>query len=645
MFRRSALLALAFAVAPRLAPAQAPDLTSIVDEGLAELARRQMPNGSYANDVQTTAAALVALCESDRKYTESDGPFVRKAVAWLASQIGNDGRPAGVADNDAAVGLARWSVAALRLAKSDAAKAAVQRLEGFLDSPPAHLPADKVPADHLWTITVTAGADAAQAATNVAGFLSPLVSGRNLDPKSFDRQLEALPALLEDVAKRFPTLELQTTAGGPKPWAEVVRSTVLASMQAPGGFEEASPHNLAAGARALTICAQNLKQGGGGPPKVAPPAGTPRTVGSDLDKSYREAAGAGLQYLAKQQKDGRFGFMGHDDPGITALALDAAVRTQKRLGEPRPAWIDAGLDYLVSLQKKNGAIYSGAVAVYTTSAAVMALTDAGREKDKDAIARATDFLKIVQLDEKQGYDKDKDWGYGGIGYDGNELRPDLSNTQFGMDAMHHAGVPASDEAMQRALIFLQRCQNNPEFNPTLVEREDGQRVRSGTDGGSGYAPGESKAGLIDNGDGTFTSRSYGSMTYALLKCYLFAGLKMDDPRVQSALRWIERNWSVDVNPGFDPKESPGAQYQGLFYYWFTMAKALDAAGVKTLKTPDGVEHDWREELLRKLVSTSMNEGFWTNNKSARWMEEFPVLASSYALVAMDFCRPPASSPK
>ena len=126
-------------------------------------------------------------------------------------------------------------------------------------------------------------------------------------------------------------------------------------------------------------------------------------------------------------------------------------------------------------------------------------------------------------------------------------------------------------------------------------------------------------------------------TYALLKCYLFAGLKLDDPRVQTALRWIEGHWTVDVNPGFDPKESPEAQYQGLFYYWFTMAKALDASGIKTLKTPDGVEHAWRDELLRKLLSTSMSEGFWTNAKSARWMEEFPTLASSYALIAMDHC--------
>ena len=209
-----------------------------------------------------------------------------------------------------------------------------------------------------------------------------------------------------------------------------------------------------------------------------------------------------------------------------------------------------------------------------------------------------------------------------------------------MEGLHDAGILANDETMQRAIIFLQRCQNNPEFNPKPVQREDGEIVRSGTDGGSGYAPGESKAGLDDNGDGTFTSRSYGSMTYALLKCYLFAGLKLDDPRVTAALKWIAAHWNVDQNPGFDPKSAKGAEYQGLFYYWFTMAKTLDASGMATITTPDGKQHAWRDELLRKLLETSMNEGFWTNAKSSRWMEEFPVLASSYALIAMDHCLGP-----
>jgi hypothetical protein len=77
--------------APTDARAQGANLESVIDDGLAELARRQQPNGSYENDVTATAQAILSLAESPRKYTESDGPFMRKAVAWLASQVGPDG--------------------------------------------------------------------------------------------------------------------------------------------------------------------------------------------------------------------------------------------------------------------------------------------------------------------------------------------------------------------------------------------------------------------------------------------------------------------------------------------------------------------------------------------------------------------------
>jgi squalene-hopene/tetraprenyl-beta-curcumene cyclase len=624
-----------------LARAQGQGLLSVIDDGLAELARRQQPNGSYENDVHGTALALLALMQSPRKYTESDGPFVRKATAWLASQVGADGRPAGIADRDEAIGAAKWMAAALAPAKSDAAKAAAERLKGYLAGPDGKPTPDKKPPNHLMTITITAGDDAAAAANLVGSLLEGWPATRAGNLADFDRTLEFLPTLLADVATRFPDLKLTVKPGSePRHWARAASATILATLQAPAGFEQASPHEIASAVRVLSLCDAHMPADSAQRPPPPPVTGTPRTVGGDLAAAYRATAADGLAWLEKQQKEGKFGFMGHEDPGITALALDAAIRTARRLGKPQPTWVEQGLDWLVSLQKKNGGIHAGAVAVYTTSAALMALTDAARDKDKEVIQRAATFLKVAQLDEGEGYDRNSDWGYGGIGYDGNELRGDLSNTQFGLEGLHDAGVPASDETMQRAIIFLQRCQNDPEFNPKPVEREDGQIVRSGTDGGSGYAPGESKAGLDDNGDGTFTSRSYGSMTYALLKCYLFAGLKLDDPRVKATLKWIAGHWNVDQNPGFDPKSAKGAEYQGLFYYWFTMAKALDASGLATLTTPDGKQHAWRDELLKKLLETSMTEGFWTNAKSSRWMEEFPVLASSYALIAMDHCLGP-----
>ncbi len=619
---------------------QAGGLKSVIDDGLGELARRQLPDGSYDHDIVTTADAVLAFTESPRRYGEADGPFLRKAIDWLVTQVGADGRSTGDGDVHQQVALAGWLRDALGCSKRLEAKAALGRLAVFLASEAvtkrgeAMVP--ELEFERSWRLPVE---DAAKADAALMPITSTLCSVRGLNPAEFDRWLRVSPALYRDVAARFPQLALQTTTNGPQHWSKVLADVVLRATHAPAGFEELLPRDLAASARALTICLEHEPKaapsaaGGSGPPK---PVGTARTVGQDLHAAYGEAATSALAYLDGQQKEGRFGFMGREDPGITALALSSVLRTCKRLGKPAPAYVAPGLDYLVSLQKQNGAIHAGGLAVYVTAASILALTDGGRAADRPAIERAALFLKVVQRDEGEGYDPNSDWGYGGIGY-GNELRPDLSNTQFGLEGMKAAGVPASDPAMQRAILFLQRCQNSPEFNATPIERADGRIVVAGGDGGAGYHPGESKAGLIDNGDGTFTARSYGSMTYALLKCYLFAGLPKEDGRVQAALTWIAKNWTVDLNPGFDPASAQGAEYQGLFYYWFTMAKALDASGIESLTSPDGVAHRWRDELLRKLLEISFQEGYWTNQKSTRWLEEFPVLATSYALAAMDHC--------
>jgi squalene-hopene/tetraprenyl-beta-curcumene cyclase len=628
---------LALLAAAPIAPAQSGELKMVIDEGLAELARRQLPDGSYGPDPVTTSEALLAFAGSHRRYGEVDGPFMRRALEWLADQVGVDGRPIGVPELEAQVAAAGWMREALALGRGDECKAARDRVERFLASDEI---AQRAAAMRDWDDfrreyrLPAEGADQARAALDPV--TSVLCSTPQTRPEEWNRWLRAMPAICRDLAERFPELTLPTTEGSDRHWADLLAVVVVRATQAPAGFEEANPGQIAASVRALSVCMANERKGAGDSGGPAAPAGTPRIVGDDLGTAYHEAAAAALSWLDGQQKAGRFGFMGREDPGITALTLSAVLRTCRRLGRERPEFVDSGLDWIVSLQKANGSIHAGGLAVYVTSAAVMALADAARPQDRPVIERATLFLKVIQRDEAEGYDPRLDWGYGGIGY-GNELRPDLSNTQFGLEALRAGGVAADDPAMQRAILFLERCQNHPESNPAEIERADGRVVVAGTDGGASYQPGDSKAGLVDRGDGTFVARSYGSMTYALLKCYLFAGLPIDDPRVQAAVKWIERNWTVDLNPGFDPQSSQGAEYQGLFYYYFTMAKALDASGLATLTAPDGEAHAWRDELLAKLLAISYEEGFWSNRKSARWMEELPVLATSYALVAMDHC--------
>src|SRR6185369_17159796 len=132
----------------------------------------------------------------------------------------------------------------------------------------------------------------------------------------------------------------------------------------------------------------------------------------------------------------------------------------------------------------------------------------------------------------------------------DEQRPDLSNVQMALEALSASGLEKGNAAYQRALIFLSRCQNRSESNNIAIPAGSGTVV-SGNDGGSAYAPGDSKAGFIDLGNGKKAPRSYGSMTYALLKSFIFAGLPKDDERMKACWGWLKKNYTLDVNPGFE----------------------------------------------------------------------------------------------
>ena len=110
-------------------------------------------------------------------------------------------------------------------------------------------------------------------------------------------------------------------------------------------------------------------------------------------------------------------------------------------------------------------------------------------------------------------------------------------------------------------------------------------------------------------------RSYGSMTYAGLKSMIYAGLSADDPRVVAAMTFIRKNYSLESNPGMG--------HAGLFYYYHTFAKALDAADIEILDDESGTPHVWRTELAKTLMDLQQEDGSWVNSSNARWMEGEP----------------------
>jgi squalene-hopene/tetraprenyl-beta-curcumene cyclase len=167
-----------------------------------------------------------------------------------------------------------------------------------------------------------------------------------------------------------------------------------------------------------------------------------------------------------------------------------------------------------------------------------------------------EFLKSTQWDEGAEKGRDSDF-YGGAGYGGQNSRPDLSNTSFMMEALRNSGLPAGDPALQKALVFVSRCQNlKSEFNdrPWASKVNDGGFIYTAANGGSSVAGKTEDGGL----------RSYASMTYAGLRSMIYAGLTADDPRIKAARDFISKHYSLDENPGLGQR--------GLYYYYQTFAK-------------------------------------------------------------------------
>ena len=144
-------------------------------------------------------------------------------------------------------------------------------------------------------------------------------------------------------------------------------------------------------------------------------------------------------------------------PGITALAATALSKSGL---PPTDSTLARSLDHLQTFIQKDGGIYfkKSNHRNYETCIALLAFQTTNRHGKHDTIIKeAENFLRNLQWDEGEGL-KSSDAAFGGAGY-GIHQRPDLSNTQFLLEAFKAAGVKSDDPAMKNALCFVSRCQN------------------------------------------------------------------------------------------------------------------------------------------------------------------------------------------
>lgn len=375
-------------------------------------------------------------------------------------------------------------------------------------------------------------------------------------------------------------------------------------------------------------------------------ANDPSGPGAEQRERGERMTARAIEWLRTKQDEESGGWSvnprGPAFPAITGLVLNGMMMEPGI--DSRDASVQRGLGFILSHRQASGAIYDRVLPSYNTAVCLSALARIDDPRAKEAIGPAQDFLRGIQFSSESVVEgaeagetarvtEDHPF-YGGVGY-GRHGRPDLSNLSFFIQAMHDSGVPTDDPAYQRALVFLQRTQMHEKVNdmPYAKGSRQGGFIYATGETGETAGMGQSFAGMIEESmdDGTHVSRlrAYGSMTYAGFKSYLYADLPRDDERVKLAYEWIRRHYTVDENPGLGT--------DGMYYYYVTFARALEALGepsINVLREEGRTEdRNWANDLIDQLAELQNEDGSF-RSVDDRWMEANDVLITAYAVLAL-----------
>ncbi len=342
---------------------------------------------------------------------------------------------------------------------------------------------------------------------------------------------------------------------------------------------------------------------------------------TDAKAQHERMVTKAISFLATKGRASDGSYSSFSGPAVTALVTTGLLRHGRSPDEP---FVAESLKFLEKFAQPDGGVYQPGSNYrnYETCLAILCFTEANRQgRYRELLKKAEAFVKDNQWDEGEGQSP-ADLNYGGAGY-GKSKRPDNSNSSFFIDALKATENPENRDAIQKALVFISRCQN------LESEHNTSEFAAKNPDGGFYYTPaagGASMAGKTENGG----LRSYGSMTYAGLKSMIYAGVSSDDQRVQAALKWIRKNYDLKSNPGMGDA--------GVYYYYHTFAKALEALKLDTVEDASGQKHDWRAELIGELAKRQGEDGSWVNPND-RWLEGDANLVTGYVLLTLSHCKP------
>jgi hypothetical protein len=322
-------------------------------------------------------------------------------------------------------------------------------------------------------------------------------------------------------------------------------------------------------------------------------AGMARPAGAQLSaQAVREAVDRGVGYLKQEQLPGGGWREWYSEPcGLSALCTLAMLSSGVPLEDDS---IQRALGYLRNFSPER---------TYSVALQTMAFcrADPKSQRYRSLIQRNVKWLQDTQT--ASGPTRGS-WSYtGGSG--------DNSNSQFALLALHEAervGVDIRPQTWRLAKAYWERCQND--------------------DGSWGYKSGEGRVAIRMAGTGSMTCAGITSLAIAadmlreadakvqgenILSCQREQG---NNDRVDRALQWLGRSFSVSHNPG-------NAQWR--LYYLY----GLERVGRLTARRFIG-EHDWYREGADALLT--LKGGPLTNHWEGPGFERDKLLATSFAVL-------------
>jgi len=320
---------------------------------------------------------------------------------------------------------------------------------------------------------------------------------------------------------------------------------------------------------------------------------------SGRSESLRSAA----QYLWGQQADdggfhsATYGLL-RSGQSLTPFVLGGLLNVPEIVLPAPSGAVDRALEFIKKHTNADGSLGQMDEAAadypnYATALAVTAMVKTRRSGYQRDIAPMVAQLRAQQFSEENGW-KREDAPYGAWGMGGPVHRPpnaghvDLSMTRCVLEALRASGVPASDAAVTRALVYLERSQNG--------------------DGGFFFSTVNPEINKAGQTNGRFAS--YGTATGDGMLALRGTGIPDTDERIVKAAKWLKDHHQPDRVPGFDvaPYRSWGSALR--FYYAYVISRTM----------PD----------LTVVLPPQGSDGSFRNSNN-QVKENDPLIATTFAL--------------